>query len=550
MDLFFGHQWTELRLGSSTIGAPTAGNAEARGPRRGRELLAAVVVIRLQGPILCQVGRRLVFLIVVVGLGSSVLAIAAAPQAPDRRGAPLAGRTMSKFTPQDAEAEKRRVVRRLASRFGHKLKVPVLLSFHNQPLPSGKIARTIPARRDRQGNWQAVRDDPMEACVVELGPKVSVLPTKAFVGNFAHEITHCFQLQAAGVQAGYDMSNTATWLAEGSAEWASYQHVGAAWAGAKYWKAYITQPETGLFTRDYDALGFFAHIARRANAWKIMYAMWREWQKPAGEENPFLLAQKSLGKSQAAQDRFLQSWSMSYARRRDLGSDWQMVGAGIPGPTMKASPTKVSIGRFDLSMHTLAHASVKLLQLDVAPGLVIRVSHTGFGAIRWLNTKRETRFARERHFDYCIIRCVCPMGETLDPAVQTVGARSALMALTGGAGRGFVAIRVRSAPEVCIPGTTTGTGRDPCIYSVGEATALIAARVGGHHPVEDVEVQFFRTAPPIPKRLQPPKRALTACLYISSFGDAIWVDRLVDGSLWISYIGYPRDEVLSGTGCC
>jgi hypothetical protein len=105
-------------------------------------------------------------------------------------------------------------------------------------------------------------------------------------------------------------------------------------------------------------------------------------------------------------------------------------------------------------------------------------------------------------------------------------------------------------PEVCVPGTTTGGGPDPCIYSVAEATGLIAARVGGHHPVEEVEMQFFRSAPPIPPHLRPPKRALTACLYISSFGDAIWVDRLVDGSLWITYIGYPRDEVLSGTGCC
>jgi hypothetical protein len=61
---------------------------------------------------------------------------------------------------------------------------------------------------------------------------------------------------------------------------------------------------------------------------------------------------------------------------------------------------------------------------------------------------------------------------------------------------------------------------------------------------------FVRKAPPIPKHVSPPKRALTACLYISSFGDTIWVDRLVDESLWITYLGYPRDVVLNGTGCC
>ena len=227
-----------------------------------------------------------------------------------------------------------------------------------------------------------------------------------------------------------------------------------------------------------------------------------------------------------------------------------MVGPGILPPSVKAAPTKVSIGKLDLSLHALEPASVKLLEVDVAQGLVIRISATGFGAIRW-TPKPETRFAGERHFDYCIIECECPTSEErLEPGIEKVRAKSALIALTGGAERGFLGIRVRSVAEVCVPGPTTGTGPDPCIYSVGDATGLISGRVGGHHPVEDIQMQFFRSAPPIPPHLQPPKRALTACLYMSSFGDAVWVDRLVDGSLWITYIGYPRDEVLSGTGCC
>jgi hypothetical protein len=188
------------------------------------------------------------------------------------------------------------------------------------------------------------------------------------------------------------------------------------------------------------------------------------------------------------------------------------------------------------------------------------VSATGFGAIRWLKPSRtEARFANS-DFDYCIISCVCPTGEALDPLVETVTSSNALIALTDGADKGFIVIRARALADVCVPGTTSTAGRDPCIYTVDEATGLIASKVGGHHPVEGVQMQFFPKAPPIPKHVSPPKRGVklvTACLYLSSFGDAIWVDRLADeeGSswdklLWISYLGYPRDEVLNGTGCC
>jgi hypothetical protein len=483
-----------------------------------------------------------------VGLGSSVLATSAAPQTPDRRATRLTEGAISQFTKKDAERAARRIVRRLESLYGQKLKVPIAFLL-DQPLVEGALAETGPARRNTQGDWQFVEDDPMKGCLIKLAPEFPV-KGKPFVGELAHEITHCFQLQTVTVPAARHMYDNARWVVEGSAEWAGYKYVGNGWGKTGNWSPYITKPEKGLFIRWHDAVGFFGHVGRRANAWRVNYAMWREWRKDVNDRNPFLVAQRSSGKSQAAQDRFLQSWAMSYARRPDLGGDWRMVGPGILGPTVKASPTKVSIGRFGLSMHTLDDASVKLLHVDVAPGLVIRVSPTGFGAIRWLSTKVDTRFARESHFDYCINICTCPPEETLDPNVKKVRATSALIALTGGAGPGFLAIRVRSAAEVCVPGTTTSTGPDPCIYSVDEATSLIAARVGGHHPVEDVDMQFFRTAPPIPPHIQPPKRAVTACLYISSFGDAIWVDRLVDGSLWISYIGYPRDEVLSGTGCC
>ena len=394
----------------------------------------------------------------------------------------------------------------------------------------------------------------MGGCLVELP---AVLAVDKFFrirrpGYLAHEVTHCLQLKTIGVRSTHRMISGAQWLADGSADWAAYEYFRTAYDGPDNWTAYITMPETSLFTRGYDGQGFFAHIARRANAWKIIPAMWGEWRRFFSQPKPFLVAQVSGGNSQAAQDSFLQSWAMSYARRRDLGRDWEMVGTGIPGPAVKATPTQVSIGKFGFFMQPLDEASVKLLQLNVSTGLVIRVSATGFGAIRWLKTRTEARFARGRGFDYCIISCVCPTGETLDPVVERVKASRALMALTGGAEKGFVAIRARSAADVCVPGTASATGPDPCIYSVDEATGLIASKVGGHHPVEDVEMQFFPKAPPIPKHVSPPKRAVSACLYLSSFGDAIWVDRLADKnkSLWISYLGYPRDEVLSGTGCC
>jgi len=502
---------------------------------------------------------------VAVSLGLSVLATAAAPapHMPEGRAALLAEGVVyqPKRTFEDAIRVGRRVRPRVESLFGRKVRVPVVLAIKKL---GEDLALTSPARRDGQGGWEPVRNDPREGCLIELDPEALELGSQNFRGLLAHEITHCLTQQAAGsVPAALDLINTSKWLAEGSAELVAYQLVGKGWAYTESWNPYITLPEKGLRTRDYDAVGFFAHIGRRPNPWKVAYAMWSEWRKDVfKQEDPFLIAQRSLGKSRAAQDRFLQTWAMSYARRSDLGRDWQMVGPAIPGPTVRASPREVTIGRLGPSRHTVVDASVKLLRLTVAKGLVIRVSSIGFGAIRWEpKTRTEARLARETVLDYCIIDCPCPTGETLDPIVQKVTASSALLALTGGAGKGFVSIRVRDMSDVCVPGTASTDGPDPCIYTEDEATGLIASKVGGHHPVEEVQMQFFPKAPPIPKHVSPPKRGVklvTACLYLSSFGDAIWVDRLADEekgspwdkSLWISYLGYPRDEVLTGTGCC
>jgi hypothetical protein len=353
-----------------------------------------------------------------VGLGFSVLATAATP-APQVRAAPLAEGAASQSVQGDLRPESRRILRWLESRFGQKLGVPLIVNLN---LAKRRAATTHAVRLDSQGNWQKVRQDPMGGCLVELPAVLAVdnffrvrLP-----GYLAHEVTHCFQLRTIGVRSTHRMVRGAQWLADGSADWAAYEYFKTSYDGPDNWTAYITKPETSLFTRGYDGQGFFAHIARRANAWSVIPAMWHEWRRFFNQPKPFLVAQMSTGTSPAAQAGFLQSWAMSYARRPDLGRDWEMVGIGIPGPAVKATPTRVSIGRFGLSMHTLDEASAKLLQLNASPGLVIRVSPTGFGALRWLKTRLEVRFARETHLDYCIIRCVCPTGETLDPSVQKV----------------------------------------------------------------------------------------------------------------------------------
>jgi hypothetical protein len=80
--------------------------------------------------------------------------------------------------------------------------------------------------------------------------------------TLAHEVFHCFQFMIAGAH----WRDLPAWTLEGTAEWAALTVTQPGWdtafpdASSGWMRVYMSNPQTPLFTRTYDAAGFWGHV--------------------------------------------------------------------------------------------------------------------------------------------------------------------------------------------------------------------------------------------------------------------------------------------------
>jgi hypothetical protein len=439
----------------------------------------------------------------------------------------------SAATERQFKAQARTVARQLGTAFDRRFQRPLVVRFSSErpthPTDDPVPAVTTAARRVG-GRWVRVTDGRMEACLVRIFPIGQALTGVRARGLLAHEITHCLQYELLGVAAARRQKK---WLMEGAAEWVSYDQVGGVWDTLQYWRRYATIPSRPLFRRDYDAIGFFAHVARQTNGYRAIIAITRAAGHD-GSEGAFRAAQRRWGRSRAKQHRFLRVWATSSFRDAELGPDWELRGPGLPDDALP-DPEIVEPDA-QLFLDKPKQVSVRVYDLVAVEGLVVRVAGRGYGALRWHDASQETRFDGQFDTTYCIRQCACPAGMKLDPAIQTVAADSAAIALTPGLGvpgaqnhDGILQIQARAPADACIPAAAgTAVRLDPCaLYSVAEARALLRAIVPPSIPVENVTGGLPRS----PRPTEPVSETVwEECMFISSFGDAIFVDQLREDS--------------------
>ena len=501
-----------------------------------------------------HIGRNLVAcLALLVGVSSTSYAASAKISTP--AVAPAAGQAQvaANAKPRLAtfQAEANRARKWLGRRFGT-LKHPMRVDFLLQELPTAgggrASAETVPMSRGRYGlveDW----DGRYAVCVIRVTPTGRVLPRPARRGLLAHEATHCFQFETLGTRATRTVG--ARWLREGSAEWASYEYAQRAWFGPKYWDQYESTPEKSLYKRLYDAVGFFAHVDRKTkhHPWRVVRSMWRAARPGRNgggidSQAAFRVAQRAGGGT-----AFARTWAMSFARRpKPYGDDWEMRGIGLRPPS-GANLTEIHVrAPGDRYVRIPAAASVGLYLLTADDGAVIQVRGEGYGALQFVAAgggapvPRKLPFEGKYSIRYCVHECssTCSDGSKLDHRMVVAEPGAAIFAFTGGAGGAEMEVQQLSVDEAC---RVRGY---PCIYTIPEATQIIMGRVAGHHPVEEVLSspygEPYRDLPP-PLRAGVPLTGL-ACFYMSSYGDSVWVDALVDGTFWVTYMGYPSNGVI------
>ncbi len=166
------------------------------------------------------------------------------------------------------------------------------------------------------GGWGS--GDP-QICRIRVGPLGLTKNAADQSSILAHEVFHCFEFYFLGPKAWYDRPKA--WIMEGLAVWGqlSVDHH-APNEFAAFMGNYAVSPHTALFTRTYDAVGFWGHVQ---DVYHDLWARIPSILNAGGNEPAF----HNAGADTAD---FLNSWGSSVFNSRTAGPPWEMVSPNNP----------------------------------------------------------------------------------------------------------------------------------------------------------------------------------------------------------------------------
>lgn len=196
----------------------------------------------------------------------------------------------------------------------------------------------------------------------------------------AHELMHCHQLRTAGTAERW--FGLPDWVAEGSAEWLGYLYAAPDRKipdEVDWWDIFFLLPANNLFSRENDAVGFWAH---REAPWQVLRAATgMDWENGTSmERNNY----RVLAAAQAEYNGTgVSRWAMSYLRRPALGPAWEFhaPGLGADRPPDAKTFTLGAGTSHELKSRPLAFGYADLhLEDDVE---VVRLEPHAEGAVHW-----------------------------------------------------------------------------------------------------------------------------------------------------------------------
>jgi hypothetical protein len=166
------------------------------------------------------------------------------------------------------------------------------------------------------------------SCVTYINPSFDKEDAAYQTLALYHEVFHCFEaMDFSNLDAFYAAPK---WLIEGEAEWVS-----ATLAPTELdseWKSYLTGIDTSLFSRSYDAIGFYAHLTNSGeDTWRLLDPMLKA---------PSSAAAYAVGAGTEAR----LTWASSLARQPSLGKGWQTTGPGITSAAYGSSLDNIALG--------------------------------------------------------------------------------------------------------------------------------------------------------------------------------------------------------------
>lgn len=262
---------------------------------------------------------------------------------------------------------------------------------------TGKITVVV-ATKDNAKHDYGVADPAVRAdgtftgdCTITIFPQARASAAE-LLNTVAHEVFHCFQFSGYGSSAGW--ARGTKWVTEGGAEWVAATITTPDVSTADRWTRYLSNPTKPLQNKDYDAIGFWAHLAESGvDPWGVFRAVWAA----SGTAGAFSAAGANT-------DAFLDTWGSGYVRNAALGAAWDTTGPGITprgyDPIAAPLPASGAIAKV-----TPPFASAVFVVETEADVLVVRETS---GHARLTNSKIDTPDLGDARFCRRPDGCACP----------------------------------------------------------------------------------------------------------------------------------------------
>jgi von Willebrand factor type D domain/Peptidase of plants and bacteria len=291
----------------------------------------------------------------------------------------------------------------------------------------GPLAETTQVNGDYWGFGE-------DHCEIVIAPKGAALEGQlSFEYVVAHEVFHCFQYGL------YDGSRP-DWLIEGMADWAGLKATG--FQQGSHYRTYLKTPTKHLFTRGYDASGFWGRAEEVGGVDSLWAKIPAILAAPASSDEFALAGGDALG--------FTTTWASAPWRLKNAGAAWRqalpyavstsevpVTGSAVTGDALLSSP----------HFATAPYAVVA----DPSRPLVEVLGNEGF--LRAATDDQDFGLVGGQSSGdgwFCFGKCECPdgAGGSLPPSRQ-VDAGALALALTWGRYQGKGQVAYHALDEFC-----------------------------------------------------------------------------------------------------
>jgi Peptidase of plants and bacteria len=320
---------------------------------------------------------------------------------------------------------------------------------------------------------------PVDSCTVHIQPRSlhgkGALSTSDIHASLIHEMMHCYLFQKYGA-ATYGFP---AWFDEGASDWVANAIAGSHVVDG-HWEDYLEHPNVALWTRTYDGIGFFVHLAESGtNPWHAILPM-AAALVASSDSSP------SAWSAAAPTTSFLDNWGAGFAQGRYPGTPWNSTGHGLP---RYPAPLPSPVGVKDLVPVAVSSvpAGTMIQPLDVDSQVVhVAASGGSYGRIS-LGAGKDNTLAQSQGVNYCTdgSGCHCPTSSPENGARFTHMADGPeFVTVTGGTATGAITIEGESLKDFCAPDCVVGTWRvtnqtvTPLNVSGGAGATLILTKNG------------------------------------------------------------------------